>query len=404
MKVAILALAHPDLYEIRSIRALCSNLVSAGDQIGHSLAITLGIPKEASSGALKAWREDLPVGVLSRSFQWEPIPADNAARMFPNLDFDYLGISNVHVPRDWGWNFRDADIWIVHADAAVGAILPLRPTFLFVRDISERYIVSRAGNSHDRIERLLSWRQVDKALVYDSAIVGDLVSFVGMQSRKASLFGPTVPAITPNQLHSDFFDSDVFCFSAFRDEATLRSTAEGILHFVQRNPSASVIVGFDGICDPFEEVADRIRRFLALIPSHLQKTMRVHHFENEFEWDQAMRATQVAMSPRLYPSEPDDLVTTLTFGKRFVGLSTPQSMALENIIEQSIFLYRSIESQDIGQTLEAAFKAIRDREAPSLLTQSKLLDRLQYDALASTVSIVEAAINVTTSTTEPIDV
>lgn len=390
MKIAVLAPTRPDIYEIRRIRDLCLNLLSAGSSMGHKLEITLGLSAGSRPAALSALRSGLPAAVLGRTFQWEAIPAANAARMFPVLDFNYASISNVYVPRDWGWNFRDADMWIVPSDTSVGAILPLKPTLLMVRDLAERYIVGHDFESSNRIERFLSWRQVRSALVYDSNLIGDLVSFVGMQSRKTFLFGPMVPTAACEELQDDYFKSDVFCFSTFRDEATLRTASEGVLHFVQRDPRTSVLIGFDGFSDPPDDVADRIRRFVASIPAHHQGAIRTHRFENEFEWNQAMLGSRVVMSPRMYPGEPDDLLTAMAFSKPFVGLGTPQSRKISEIIEDSVFLYGTTDACDVGGELAKAFLAARRMEGTDQGKYNYVdwLQRMRSDALASTIAAI----------------
>jgi hypothetical protein len=354
--------------------------------------VTLGLPASGRPAALTALRDGLPTAVLGRTFQWEAIPSANAARMFPNIEFNYFGITNVHVPRDWGWNFRDADVWIVPSDTSVGAILPLKPTLLFVRDLAERYIVMHNVDLYKRIERFLSWRQFRRALVYDAALIGDLVSFVGMQSRKAILFGPIVPTVACEEVQDDYFRSDVFCFSAFRDEATLRITAEGVLHLVQRNPKTSVLIGFDGFSDHPDDVADRIRRFSALIPAHHQRAVRTQRFESEFEWSQAMLAARVVMSPRVHPGEPDDLLTALAFSKPFVGLSTPQSRRVGEVAGDSVFFYRTTDARDIGDALAGALSAARELERPDQATHADWLERMRRDALALTVSAIRSVV------------
>ena len=51
------------------------------------------------------------------------MPVKNARRMFTNLppSLDIEGMSEVTVPRDWGWNFQDCDLWISMANPGLGS-------------------------------------------------------------------------------------------------------------------------------------------------------------------------------------------------------------------------------------------------------------------------------------------
>ena len=200
MKIGILLPSAFDLGLLRRARHLSSMIaqLTGTDGSKSSVAIGLPAPSEAEWRRLESELRNGNSNVIVRHLQWEPVPVENARRMFANLpaSLDLDGIDEVVVPRDWGWNFQDCDALIIFADPGLGAVLSLRPTAFYCTDLAVRIAPDAwAGSIRDdywrrQTEAFRMWRQAH-VWTSDPHTVDDIVSYAGV-SRKRAVLGPNL--------------------------------------------------------------------------------------------------------------------------------------------------------------------------------------------------------------------
>ena len=196
MKVGILLPAALDLGLLRRARQLSLLIGDIADADGTAWSAVIGVPHQSE----RQWREierDLRTGnarTVVRHLKWEPVPVENAERMFAKLPatLDLKGIDEVVVPRDWGWNFQDCDAVIAFADPALGAVLPLAPTVFYCPDLAVRIVPESAAQSIDdpywqrQTDAFRIWRQ-SRVVTSDKATIDDLVSYAGVRRERIEL-------------------------------------------------------------------------------------------------------------------------------------------------------------------------------------------------------------------------
>ena len=193
LKIAILLTTSPDLRAIRRAAELAVALVRAETAWGHSIEVTVGVPESLETKwrfAEQQIRRRAPA-VVVRRMEWARVPVKNARRMFASLpeSLELEGISDVAIPRDWGWNFQDCDLWISFADERIGAILPLRPVTQYCGDLAQRYVPSSiTGSIHDpywdlETDAFRIWRQ-SLVITSDEDTAVDLVSYAGVRRER----------------------------------------------------------------------------------------------------------------------------------------------------------------------------------------------------------------------------
>ena len=206
LKIAILLRDRPGWRLIRRTAELAAELSLAQDNHGRSVELTVGVPHSDEKewrAAERQLRRRVP-SVIVRHVEWVRIPVANAKRMFADLprSLDVSGLDHVSVPRDWGWNFQDCDLWIDMADTRRGAILPLRPIAHYCAGLPERYIPDAyAPSIHDplwplQVETFRMWRQ-GLVLTSDSDTATDLISYAGVRRERIELIPDLLDALPP---------------------------------------------------------------------------------------------------------------------------------------------------------------------------------------------------------------
>lgn len=196
IKVALLLPKSPTWQTLRRAGLLASELSLARSNSGQQVALTIGLP-EASESRWRAGErmlQDYVPGIVVRHAEWTRIPVANARRMFADLPAttDLAGMEKVAVPRDWGWNFQDCDLWISLADPGIGAVLPLRPTLHYCSGLPERYVPEAVAPSIKdtywtrQVEAFRLWRQ-GLVATSDPDTIADLVSYAGVRRERIEL-------------------------------------------------------------------------------------------------------------------------------------------------------------------------------------------------------------------------
>lgn len=206
LKIAILLPASPHLRTIRRAAELAAALIEAHSAEGHAVEVTVGVAEHDESkwrAAERQIRSRAP-GTIVRHLEWTRVSVKNARRMFSNLPpfLDMEGLSEVTVPRDWGWNFQDCDLWISMANPDIGAILPLRPTAQYCSELAQRYVPTAiTGSIHDaywtnETEAFRLWRQ-GLVITSDPDTAVDLVSYAGVRRERIEIVPDLLDDLAP---------------------------------------------------------------------------------------------------------------------------------------------------------------------------------------------------------------
>lgn len=191
MKIAILIPTHFDVAALWRVRALCHILAQSTPLVGGPIEIAVGLPS-LPEPQWRAYEQQLRQGrpeVVVRHLSWEQVPAANAGRMFMKhqLQVNLAGMEFVTIPRDWGWNFTDCDVWINFADPGLGAILPLKPLAHYVSDLAVRIVPDAyAKNLKDsywkkQTDAFRLWRQAGVILASEPWTADDIVGYAGVR-------------------------------------------------------------------------------------------------------------------------------------------------------------------------------------------------------------------------------
>ena len=189
MKIAILLSERPDLGWLWRAKELAAALRQTGAPNGGEITVAIGLPRESEAEWRKKEAELLTEdsGVVVRHLGWERVEPAMAQRMFPDLKASLDDIPDVALPRDWGWNFMDCDAWIVCADAAQGAVAPLKPVAYYVRDLAQRYVPAAFASGLDHIfwrrqdHAFRLWRQADCVFASQISTCDDISGYAGVR-------------------------------------------------------------------------------------------------------------------------------------------------------------------------------------------------------------------------------
>lgn len=208
MKVAVLLPTRFDvalLFKAKELIRLLPQVLSLSGGV-NEIAVGLPVVEEALWRKHEAYlRADSECQTVVRRLRWEHVVSENVRRMFMihQLPTDLSGIETVCVPRDWGWNFADCDLWINFADPAEGAVLPLRPTAHYVSALAERVVPAAfAPGIHDifwhrQLDAFRMWRRAGVVLCSDETTATDLVGFAGVRKEKIV----QVPSLARGETH-----------------------------------------------------------------------------------------------------------------------------------------------------------------------------------------------------------
>jgi len=200
VKIAILLPTHFDVGALLRARELTRVLAGAYSLAGGAVEIAIGLPERPE----QLWRAhedflrmDAPCPLVVRRLRWEGFPAENVRRMFmlQQLQVDLRGFETVQIPRDWGWNFVDCDLWFNLADPGQGAVLPLKPTATYVSDLAVRIVPEAfaTGLSDPYWDRQLDafrmWRRSGVVLCSDEGTATDVVGYAGVRRESVLTVG-----------------------------------------------------------------------------------------------------------------------------------------------------------------------------------------------------------------------
>lgn len=206
IKVAILLPDRASLRIMRRAAELARRFAEVRTPGGEAIEIAIGLaePDEYRWRRAEQQLRQRAPGAVVRHLAWTPVPVDQARRMFADLDpaLDLEGLSDVIVPRDWGWNFQDCILWISLADPSVGPILPLRRIVHYSLGLPERYVPTMvAASIHDpywtrQAEAFRLWRQ-STVVTSDPTAMPDLVSYAGVRSERTELIPDVLESLPP---------------------------------------------------------------------------------------------------------------------------------------------------------------------------------------------------------------
>lgn len=190
MKIAILLPKDYDVACLRKARKLAEAAIAGRNLRGQAFSVAIGLPEK--SGVNWQSQEKFLLDGLQRTvvrhLVWENVSPSNAARMYPWCTRNQpVDLESVIIPRDWGANFLDCDLWFNIADPAAGAIFTLRPTAHFCASLDFRQFPSSfAENRSDlrwgrAVGAFQLWRSDELVVVEDKASLRNLVSFAGVR-------------------------------------------------------------------------------------------------------------------------------------------------------------------------------------------------------------------------------
>jgi len=256
LRVAILLPTSPRLRMIRRAAELAASLVQAETSAGYHIEVTVGLPEPQERkwrAAEQLIRGRIPSAIV-RHVEWTRVPVKNARRMFANLPpaLDLDGISDVSIPRDWGWNFQDCDLWISMADPGVGAILPLRPVTHYCGDLAQRYVPTAiTGSIHDpywnvETDAFRIWRQ-GLVITSDPATAVDIVSYAGVRRERIELIPDVLDQLPPLPETSEESRDPFLLIWLLRGNALddLEVSLEGLAAYFRENGRLELLLAHD---------------------------------------------------------------------------------------------------------------------------------------------------------------
>ena len=190
MKLAILLPERPDAGWVWRAEALAAVLHEAAPMLGQDLEVVIGL-----SRATPQWNrcaQDLQSNkpwLSVRPLEWRPAPVDQFHRVYADIE-RIAFVDHYNIPRDGGWNYSDCDAWVVCADERIGAPPPLRPTAIYCRGLSSRYVVGTFGDIRtdaawsSQMDAFLAWRKARCVFAVEDHTLGDVVSYAGVQRGK----------------------------------------------------------------------------------------------------------------------------------------------------------------------------------------------------------------------------
>lgn len=256
VRIAVLLPNSPGLRLVRRAAEIAAAIAAARTGNGRPVEITFGLPEPSETRWRKveqSIRERLPSAVVRRT-EWVRIPVQNARRMFTHLPatLELEGIKEVAVPRDWGWNFQDCDLWLSFGEFRLGAILPLRPIAFYCGGLEQRYVpTSNSVSIHDpfwemEAEAFRIWRQ-GLVLTSDEDTIPDIVSYAGVRRERTELIPDALDAL-PAVASAPAMERDPYSLLWLLDgNATddLTNALEGLAAYYRENGRVEVIMSHE---------------------------------------------------------------------------------------------------------------------------------------------------------------
>lgn len=256
IRIALLLPNSPGLHLVRRAAEIAAALTGARTAKGQRVEVTFGLP-DPDDGRwrnIERWIGERAPSAVVRRTEWVRIPVQNARRMFTQLPetLELEGIAEIAVPRDWGWNFQDCDLWLSFGEFRLGAILPLRPIAHYCSGLEQRYVpTSNAVSIHDpfwqlETEAFRVWRQ-GLVLTSDEDTIRDIVSYAGVRRERTEVVPDALDALPP-VLPAPGSERDVYSLLWLLDgNATddLSNALEGLAAYYRENGQIEVTMAHD---------------------------------------------------------------------------------------------------------------------------------------------------------------
>ena len=332
LKIAILLPAIATIGIRRQARNLAIALSETKDPVGDVVEVVIGLPRLEE----EIWRRQEQElrggwkGCVVRHLGWERVASDLAGRMYPAAVADVEGVAEVMLPRDWGWNFVDCDAWIVMADAGLGAILPVKPTAYYVRDLAQRYVpAGYAHGIHDEFwarqtDSFRLWRQSPCVFTVDSATATDITSFGGVRRDRIVQIEPQPIRPSLDAVRSNGGARTLLWLVEPSASHDIGAALDGLRLFFAEGGDLKVIVAGEGAAAFAQSSAGQLGGVPMRALSALQH-LEVEVVVSDSEVQRLLRRVDMVWSSSVAEGENEGLARAAQAGLPFIGLSYPQN-------------------------------------------------------------------------------
>ena len=385
MKIAILLpedIAFDTIGRAAKLASLLTSLKCSG---GKSVEVVVALPV----GDENLWRRregeirSLAPSVVVRHLSWERVESAMALRMYPHVQADLDGIAEVSLPRDWGWNFIDCDAWLIFADAALGAVLPVRPVGYYLRDLAVRYVPSAfASGIHApywqrQTDAFRLWRQSRVVFAASVATLNDAASYAGIR-RDRLLKVPPLMASGPNGERRPRRGPLSLLWLVEPDARhDLTNALEGLRLFKAEGGQADIVVAGARRLD-----SDDTSSALAEIAAASQNVMgNISHetIQTDEDLRRLLRRIDMIWSSAIADGENEGLLRASAAGLPFIGNLYPQNEALVDRLGIRAFLHQDRRPAAIADELHRACADIQS--APARRGEANSLEPLPEEWL-----------------------
>lgn len=404
MKIAILL---PTLFDVSALlraRELTRILAGAYKLTEDPVEIAIGLPERPE----QLWRaheeflrRDAACPVVVRRLRWEAFPAENVRRMFmlQQLQVDLRGFDQVQIPRDWGWNFVDCDLWFNLADPGQGAVLPLKPTASYVSDLAMRVVPEAYahGLSDPYWDRQLNafrmWRRSGVVLCSDPGTASDLVGYAGVRRDSVLMVGSlsdcdvSAQAIRPERDDSKW----IWLVEPSQRHASM-AAIEGLALYLQEGGSIRPVIATQ---EPLAFERPETVRSMAGIDQRgkdLLESLELYHYRDYARLSRLLQRCGGIWSSEVAGGEGLALTLARRHGLRFLGQDFAMHQQMVACWGDQALLYASSDPVAIADGLHRAEQAMGQTaspqplgRAPDALKQQQFgfaIDRLQEFANA----------------------
>lgn len=382
MKIAILLPERPDLGWRWRAKELARSLRQTGAPDGGEITVAIGLPREPETDWRRKEAEMLTEddGVVVRHLGWERVETAMAQRMFPDLEASLDDIPDVALPRDWGWNFVDCDAWIICADAAQGAVAPLKPVAYYVRDLAQRYVPAAFASGLDHIfwrrqdHAFRLWRQAECVFATQAATNDDISGYAGVRRDRIVLAPQLNPALGDASKRSPGAPIDVLWLAepyAGHDPAValeavrvLRSEGEDVRITV----CGEQAYGFD---------PDDGQLTLSAVPARARRaaeSIACETVADERELARVLSRAKMVWSSALADGEAEGVLRAAQVGVPYVGLRYPQAERLVEELGVEAFFYDRSEAGLIADALKRGLSNALSAPASGASMQGDMRD------------------------------
>lgn len=363
------------------------------DPAGSPIEVVIGLPRLEE----ETWRRQEAelragwAGCVVRHLGWERVGADLAKRMYPktaNMDVD--GIPDVMLPRDWGWNFVDCDAWIVLADARLGAVLPVKPTAYYVRDLAQRYVPSGFSSGVQdafwtrQTEAFRMWRQSPCVFTTDAATATDITSYAGVRRDRVA----TVPFLP---LEMDAVSSRgggstprVLWLAEPNARHDIAAAMDGLRLLFAEGAALKVIVAGEGAA----AFGDEARASLAGTPQRalsIVSRLEVETLTSEEDIQRLLRRVDLVWGSAVADGESEAMLRASQASLPFVGLDFPQNRRFAEHLGVRSSWYGASTASAIADALAEALASIGNAAAGAPTKSRSIRKRAGRTALSPVV-------------------